>query len=144
MIRYIRALSLALAVLAVGACASGAKFSEASPSFTPVGGDAGRIFFYRPSSMGAAITPDVHLNGEVVGQAVADGYFFVNRPPGEYKVMTSTEVERSLSFVLDRGQTRYVKLAVSMGFFAGHITPELVDQDAAMKEIQDTKAIEKK
>jgi hypothetical protein len=144
MSRSLRAFSLLFAVLFLGACASGAKFSQTAPSLTPVSGDTGRVFFYRPSSFGAAVKPDVRLNGEVVGEAVAQGYFFVDRPPGEYKVATSTEVERTLSFVLEKGQTRYVRLSMSMGFFAGHVTPELVDSDKALKELANTKAVETK
>jgi len=139
--RILRSVPLVLAVLILGACASGAKFSDTSPSLTPASGETGRIFFYRPSSLGAAIKPDVRLNDEVVGEAVAQGYFFVDRPPGEYKVTTSTEVERSLSLVLEKNQTRYVRLAVTMGFLVGHVTPTLVDAETALKELPKTKAV---
>ncbi|MDH5277240.1 MAG: DUF2846 domain-containing protein [Gammaproteobacteria bacterium] len=142
--RNFRSLSLMLVVLLLGACASGAKFSDTAPSLQPVSADTGRIFFYRPSSMGAAIQPKVHLNDEVVGEAIAQGYFFVDRPPGEYKVTTSTEVERSLSFVLEANQTRYVRLSMSMGFVAGHVTPKLIDAETALKELKNTKAIDAK
>ncbi len=50
-------------------------------------------------------------------------------------MMTSTEVDRSLSFTLDAGQTRYVRLNISMGFFVGHIYPELVEPEVGAKEI---------
>jgi hypothetical protein len=48
-------------------------------------------------------------------------------------------VERKLSFVLDKGQTRYVRFSVSMGFFVGHVYGSLVEPDVGMKEIQDCK-----
>jgi hypothetical protein len=69
---------------------------------------------------------------------VAGGFFYVDRPAGSYEVVTSTEVERKLSFTLDKGQTRYVRLEVSMGFFVGHVYPELVEPDVGAKEIQET------
>lgn len=50
--------------------------------------------------------------------------------------MTSTEVERSLSLTLDEGETRYVRLSVSMGFMVGHVYPELVEPSEAQEEIQ--------
>jgi len=137
----VRAFALALAAVIAGGCASGAKFSDSAPSLTPVSADTGRIFFYRPSSFGAAVQPQVHLNGEVIGKSVAQGYFFVDRQPGDYKVETSTEVTRALSFVLAKGETRYVKLSVSMGFMVGHVYPELVDAEKALPELQKTKAI---
>jgi hypothetical protein len=95
----------------------------------------GRVFFYRTSILGAAIQPDVKLNGEKVGSAKPKGFFYVDRPAGAYKVETSTEVTRTLSFTLEKNQTRYVRLNISMGFFAGHVYPELVDTATAEKEI---------
>lgn len=77
------------------------------------------------------------LNGEVIGKAVPNGFFYIDRPPGDYEMMTSTEVDRSLSFTLDQGQTRYVKLNISVGFFVGHVYPELVESEIGAKEIQE-------
>jgi hypothetical protein len=88
------------------------------------------------TSVGAAVQPKVKLNGEVVGQAVSHGFFFVDRPPGEYQITTSTEVDRSLSTTLEKGQTRYVRLNISTGFLVGHVYPELVDESEGQEEIQ--------
>jgi len=63
-------------------------------------------------------------------------FFFIDKAPGEYEIMTSTEVERSLSLTLDEGETRYVRLSVSMGFMVGHVYPELVEPSEAQEEIQ--------
>ena len=87
--------------------------------------------------MGAAVRPNVKLNGEVIGEAISHGFFFVDRAPGEYTIMMSTEVDRSLSFTLEEGQNRYVRLSISIGFFVGHVYPELVDSSVGKKEIED-------
>jgi len=42
-----------------------------------------------------------------------------------------------VSFVLEKGQTRYIKFNVSMGFFVGHVYGELVDEAVALPEIED-------
>jgi hypothetical protein len=81
-------------------CATGPKYTEVASSFDALEPGKGRIFIYRPSSFGAAVQPDVRLNGEVVGKAKPLGFFFVDRAPGEYEIVTSTEVERSLSDTL--------------------------------------------
>ena len=86
----------------------------------------------------AAVQPDVKLNGEVVGTAVPNGFFYVDRPAGKYDILTTTEVDRKLSLTLDKGQTRYVRLGVSIGFFVGHVYPELVEPSVGAKEIQET------
>jgi hypothetical protein len=122
-------------------CASGPPFKEVSASFPALAPDKGRIFFYRPSAAGAAVKPDVNLNGQVVGSSVSHGFFFVDRPAGDYKVSTTTEVEKTLTFHLDRGQTRYVRLNISMGFMVGHVYPTLAEPDVGKKEIEQTKSI---
>jgi hypothetical protein len=126
---------LALAAL-VGGCATGPKFSDISPSQGTVAPDKGRIYVYRTAILGAAVQPEVKVNGQVVGRAIPNGFFYVDREPGDYSIATSTEVERHLSLVLAKGQTRYVRLNIGMGFFIGHVYPELVENAVGEKEIQ--------
>jgi hypothetical protein len=110
-----------------------------NPSTAPKDQDSGRIFFYRTTAFGAALQPDIRLNGTKVGDSRAQGFFYVDRPPGNYEVITSTEVDRKVTFVLEKGQTRFVKFSVSMGFFVGHVYGELVDSAAGLEEIKDCK-----
>jgi hypothetical protein len=128
---------LLLATLA--ACASGPGYKEASSAFTPVQVGQGRVFVYRTAMMGAAVQPDVHLNGDVIGSAVPGGFFYVDRSPGDYQMTTTTELKKSLSFHLDAGQTRYVRLNIAMGLLVGHVYPELIDEAQGAREIQTTK-----
>ena len=137
--RYIRVAALTALLLVVAGCASGPGYNEVSGSFAAVPGGSGRIFFYRTTALGAALQPDVKLNGEKVGSATAQGFFYVDRSPGDYEVTTTTELKKTLTFHLDAGQTRYVRFGVSMGFFAGHVYPELIDESVAKGEIQSTK-----
>jgi len=125
--------------LSLSACASGMKFTEMKPSLSPTTQEMGRIFFYRPVTLGAALQPDILVNGKKVGDSVAWGFFHIDRIPGNYEVVTSTEVERKVSFVLEKGQTRYIRFSVNMGFFAGHVYGDLVDQATALPELEDCK-----
>lgn len=120
-------------------CASGMKFAEMNLSPMPKDQHSGRIFFYRTSVLGAALRPDINLNGTKIGDAIAQGFFYVDRPPGNYEVVTSTEVDRKVTFVLENGQTRFVKFSVSRGFFVGHVYGELVDSAVGMEEIMECK-----
>lgn len=122
--------------LLIAGCATGPKFEEYSAKISDVPVGSGRIYIYRPSSFGFAITPNVVLNGAVVGESTAKGFFYVDRPPGAYKITTSTEVDRTLSLTLDEGQVRYVRLRISLGFFVGHVYPELVEPTVGQKEIE--------
>ena len=103
----------------------------------------GRIFFYRVTSLGVALQPEVKVNGTGVGKSVAKGFFFIDRPAGDYEVNTTTELKKALTFHLDAGQTRYVRFGYSMGLLAGHVYPELVDESVGKAELEKTKSITK-
>jgi Protein of unknown function (DUF2846) len=136
----IRAVALVAvaASLLLSACASGPKFSEMSATLAAAKPEMGRIYFYRTALIGAAVQPEVRLNGEKVGKAVPNGFFYVDRPAGNYQVVTETEVEKKLTFTLEAGQVRYVRLDISMGFWVGHVYGELIDEDTAKSEIAGT------
>jgi hypothetical protein len=89
------------------------------------------------------VQPEVKLNGAVIGNAIPHGFYYVDRPPGNHEIITSTEVDRKFTFTLERGQTRFVRLSISLGFFVGHIYPELLDTEVAEKEIQDSSFVGK-
>jgi hypothetical protein len=125
-------------VALLSACASGPKYAEVRASIPPLAADQGRIYFYRSSNMmGSGIQPSVMLNGEKVGDSVPGGFFFVDRKPGNFEVLTSTEVERKLTFTLAAGQQQYVRFAVGMGVMVYRVYPELVDAETGGKEIQE-------
>ena len=125
------------------ACAtSGPKFTEMTAAMNAAAKPGmGRVYFYRTTALGAAVQPEVRLNGEAVGRAVPHGFFFADRAPGNYEVSTSTEVERKLTFTLEANQLRYVRLNISMGFFVGHVYGELVDEAKGASEIADMRYI---
>lgn len=126
----------AMMSLLFGCATSGPKFIDMKNSISEVSSDTGRIFIYRKSALGAAIQPKVFINDEEVGKAVPHGFFYVDRSPGNYVIKTSTEVKRTLSLNLDKGQTRFVRLNISPGFFVGHVYPELVENEVGESEMQ--------
>lgn len=128
-----------VSTLALAGCASGPKYTEIKGSIPAIAADQGRIYFYRPASMvGAAVQPDIFLNGERVGSSVPGGFFFVDHVAGDCRVSTSTEVEKQATFTLDKGQFRYVKTTVNFGLMVGRVQPELIDPATAEQEIADT------
>lgn len=129
-------ITVLMALLLFG-CATGAKYSMVASTFPTLAPQKGRIYFYRPSALGAAVQPDIKLNGEKVGSAKPHGFYFVDRDPGNYEVTAATETEKKLTFVLDPGQERYVRLKIQMGVFVGRIVPELVDKPEAEGELKE-------
>jgi len=129
-------------VLILSGCAiTGPKYSLIKPSLPMTNPGEGRIFFYRPSSLGAGIIPDVVVNNEKVGQAKSWGFFYIDRPPGNYEVLLSTEVEKKLTFTLERRQTRYVRMSVGLGVIVWRVYPELVDQSVGKSEMKELRYI---
>jgi hypothetical protein len=142
--KSVRMLCVVIVTFILAGCATtGPKFNELAPTISNLAPDTGRIYIYRTVILGAAVQPDVKINGEVVGSAVPQGFFYVDRAPGSYEILTSTEVDRKLTLTLDNGETRFVRLGISMGFMVGHVYPELVENAVGQSEIQECRYIGK-
>jgi hypothetical protein len=131
-----RRLVLALCVAALAGCASGPKFSEMQSKIPALKSNEGRIYVYRDSLFGAAMVPAVYVNGQEVGRSLANSFFFIDRPPGEYKVSATTEVEKSVSLALAAGESKYVKVSIGFGLFAGRPNFELINEAGARTALQ--------
>ncbi|MGU7774196.1 DUF2846 domain-containing protein [Burkholderia sp. MR1-5-21] len=141
MIKMCRSLLLAgsVALLASG-CASGPQYKEMASSIPTLASDHGRIYFFRSGSVfGAGLQPQIKLNGNVVGQSKPGGFFYVDEPAGQYTVSTATETEKTVSFALDAGETKYVRTSVSLGVIVGRVVPSLEDSGVAMEAISGLK-----
>ena len=119
-------------------CASGPQYKEVASSIPTLKEAQGRIYFYRSSSMiGAALQPTIKVNGDPVGKSQPGGFFYVDEPAGQYVVSTATETEKSVSFKLDAGETKYVKTSVGFGLLVGRIIPSIESPDEALKNLED-------
>ena len=125
-----------LLALLLSACASEPKYAEVISTLPTLTPSQGRIYFYRPSALGAAVQPDINLNGQKVGTAKPHGFYFVDRAPGDCVVTAATETEKKLTFTLEPRQERYVRLKIQMGLFVGRIIPELVNKAEAEEELK--------
>ncbi|MBW9106419.1 DUF2846 domain-containing protein [Paraburkholderia phenoliruptrix] len=128
----------AFVALVASGCASGPQYKEVASSIPTLKEAQGRIYFYRSNSMfGAALQPTINLNGTPVGKSQAGGFFYVDEPAGQYVVSTATETEKTVSFKLDAGETKYVKTSVGFGLLVGRIIPSLESADEAAKNLED-------
>lgn len=125
-------------VMALSGCASGIKHKDMVTSIPTLQSDQGRIYFLRSASMvGAAIQPSIKLDGKEVGESKPGGFFFIDSKPGNHEVMCSTELDKKLTFTLDKGEVKYVKTSVGFGLLVGRVIPELVSQEEAKKVLPD-------
>ncbi|CAG2150537.1 DUF2846 domain-containing protein [Cupriavidus plantarum] len=134
----VRLLLAGFAVSLMAGCASGVKHSEMAASLPTLKQGEGRVYFMRSASMfGAAIQPDIRLNGDVVGESKPGGFFFVDRPAGKYVASTSTETEKTISFALDAGETKYIRSYPTFGVVVGRVVLELTPPDQATTALAD-------
>jgi hypothetical protein len=130
-------LALAASVVALASgCATGIKHDQMASSLPSIKAGEGRIYFLRSASMvGAAVQPDIRLNGQVVGQSKPGGFFYVDRPAGSYVASTSTETEKTVSFTLQSGETKYIRSSVSFGLMVGRVVLEPETPEKAKAEL---------
>lgn len=135
--KIVKFIVIGLAIVLSG-CATGIKQRDMAASIPTLRADKGRIYFFRSASMlGAALQPDVMLDGVKVGESKPGGFFFVDDTPGNHEVTTTTEVEKKLTFTLDKGETKYVKTSIGLGIVVGRVIPELVSASEAEAELPD-------
>jgi hypothetical protein len=121
--KIVKRLCISILLFAISACATGPSLKGSANALPPLEVGKGRIFFYRPILIGAAHTPDVLLNSEKVGNAVARGVFIKDVAPGKYAA-TTTMTSEIVTFNISAGEKKYIRLNYGFGF---RIYPELAD-----------------
>ncbi len=123
-------------VLLLSGCASGVSYGEMSNAIPPVQGNACRVFFYREASMiGAALQPEIRLDGQVVGRSQPGGFFYVDTQPGRHVATSQTEVEARLEFDLEAGQTIYITSSIGFGLLVGRVQLNMKPEPSALAEL---------
>ena len=134
--RIVQSAFLTLVVLAAG-CASGPDFKTYTATLTPPSPGQSRVWFYRPSKMmGAAVQPQIVLNDVPVGKAQPGCFFYADKAPGTYEVKCTTEWSDKTQLTVVENSPAYVRLTILPGLFVGHMSPSVVPEAQALKEIQ--------
>jgi hypothetical protein len=134
--RFGNILALCAFTLLAGCATGGARYADVNVGAPKLAPDRGRIYFYRSTAIvGVAVQPDIKLNGESVGSAAPGGFFFVDRPRGNYAASSATEVESKLAFTLAAGETKYIRTSISPGIIVGHVNFELISKSVAEGEL---------
>ncbi|HTL11129.1 MAG TPA: DUF2846 domain-containing protein [Bdellovibrionota bacterium] len=108
----------------------------AKPYFPPLSKGHARVVFYRADGSGPLLRPDIHLNGEIVGEAAYGQYFFRDVTPGHYTVTIRTENTSDVAFDLKAGDEQFVRFMGSQGILLRHVYPEVVKADVAADELE--------
>jgi hypothetical protein len=133
---FLKTAFVAAAAAFVSGCATGPKHDEIASSIPSLKAGQGRIYFFRSNSMvGGAVRPDIRLDGQVVGQSKPGGFFYVDRPAGSHVASASTETEKTVSFTLQAGETKYIRSSVSIGLLVGRVVLEPETPEKAKAEL---------
>ncbi len=131
-----------LACVALAGCATGPDFKTYSSTLSPPKEGESRIWFYRPSKMfGCAVQPVVFINDTPVGKAQPGCFFYADRLPGTYELRCTTEWADKAQLTVVENRVDYVRLSMLPGVFVGHVLPDVVPEDKALKEIQNCRLI---
>ena len=118
----------ALVVLIAGFTTWAASQSAVVAAHPPPAAGEGRIYLYRETWHALSLQPEVTVNGEVVGKALPNVYFFVDRKPGSYEIATTAEPDRKATLTLRSSETHYMSLEFTVSWFlVAHINPVPVD-----------------
>lgn len=132
MSRRIGAMLLFICGAWLAGCATGIDHAQAERALATLSPDQGRIYFYREASViGAAIQPQILLDGVSVGRSQPGGYFVVDVAPGEHVVTSTTEVETKLTLHAGEGRTLYVSSSIGLGLMVGRVSLQLQPEAVA-------------
>ena len=106
-----------------------------SSLFAPASSSQGRIFFFREKRfVGSGMETPIRVNGEVVGNAMTGGYFYVDRPPGTYLIACDKrrkDEKNEISITLNAGETKYIRTS----FKDWQVFPAIEDPGIATKAL---------
>lgn len=126
----------AMAILTGCTSVSGTRFAQQEAVMPKLSPGQGRVYFYRVDALtGGGMNAQVKLDGGVVGDSLPGGYFFVDAPAGKHEASATTRVTRKLNFVLEPGETKYVRTKAQFEDKVGRVVPELVSAEEARREL---------
>jgi hypothetical protein len=126
----------ATAVLTACTSVSGTKFAQQEAAMPKLRADQGRVYFYRVDAFtGGGLSAPIKLDGVTVGESLPGGYFFVDAAPGSHEASAATKVTRKLSFVLEPGETRYVRTKAQFDGKIGRVSLDQVSAEEARRDL---------
>lgn len=120
-----------------------AKQDAAAKTFTAPRDKAG-IYVYRNETMGAAVKMDVGVDGQAIGQTVANTFLYKEVAPGKRTITSKAENTETLEIDAKPGVLYYVWQEVKMGILYARNKLHLVDESTGQKGVLETKLAETK
>jgi hypothetical protein len=99
------------------------KFAAPAP-------DTSRLYVYRNSNLGAALTKRITVDGNYVGETAAKTYFVKDVAPGKHTLATQSEFsDNTLDLETQGGRNYFVHQYIKLGVFVGGANLELMSEE---------------
>ena len=101
--------------------------------------DKAGIYIYRNETLGAAITMDVAVDNQLLGQTASKTYLYKEVTPGAHVIRSKAENTSELTIEAVAGKIYYVWQEVKMGFGSARSKLQLVDEATGQKGVKESK-----
>ena len=134
-------LTLAIAAFCGGlvSCAGGPTYAEMKSTLPPLAKGEGRVFVYRPATVGFGVKPSVKIDDKTVGTSEGRGFFYTDQVAGSHQISITTEWKHKNTLDVVAGQPCFVECKMTPGLLVGHIIPNQVDTATGEANIQECK-----
>ena len=120
-----------------------AKQNAALKTFA-IAADKSAVYIYRNETMGAAVKMDVELDGQPIGQTVANTYLYKEVTPGKHTITSKAENTDSVEIDTKLGTLNYVWQEVKMGILYARTKLHVVEEAEGKKGVLETNLAETK
>jgi hypothetical protein len=130
-----------LIAAALAGCASvpmGDAQQDAAAKTFAVPADKSGIYIYRNESMGGAVTMDVSVDDQPIGQTVAKTFLYKEVAPGRHTVTSKAENTESLDLETRPGKAYFIWQEVKIGFTHARNKLHLVDDATGRKGVAES------
>ncbi|MEJ2762506.1 DUF2846 domain-containing protein [Photobacterium sp. MCCC 1A19761] len=101
--------------------------------------DVAGVYIYRNEGLGAAVTMDVAVNGQPLGQTAAHTYLYAELPEGKHTIQSEAENTSELELDVKKGRLYYIWQEVKMGIMYARNKLQLVDENTGQQGVKESK-----
>jgi hypothetical protein len=108
-------------------------------TFAAPAADKAGLYIYRNESMGAAVKMDVSVDGQPIGQTVANSYLYKEVAPGKHTIASTAENTDAIEIEAKPGSLNFIWQEVKMGILYARTKLHSVNDADGKKGVSETK-----
>jgi PBP1b-binding outer membrane lipoprotein LpoB len=104
------------------------------------------LYIYRNEMLGAAASPEVWLDGKLVGETNAKTYFVLPVTAGKHSLVSksATEANSALDIMVQSGKNAYVWQEIKVGMLTARSKLQEVDEKTGKEGVQECELLQAK